>query len=95
MYCPLPPVVMNALNAIPDCTYYFWTGLSKPKSAVGNWQRSLKRLFELGGVPDAHAHRFHDTCSAELLLAGVPIERNRFYWGIRVCELQESIMRHG
>ncbi len=75
VYCPLPPVVMNALNAIPDSTYYFWTGLSKPKSAVGDWQRSLKGLFELGGVPDAHAHRFRDSFSVELLLAGVPIER--------------------
>jgi integrase/recombinase XerD len=36
VYCPLPPIVMNALNAIPDSTYYFWTGLSKPKSAVGD-----------------------------------------------------------
>jgi hypothetical protein len=44
---------MSALNAIPDSTYYVWTGLSKPKSAVGDWQRSLKRVFELGGVPDA------------------------------------------
>ena len=36
VYCPLPPIVMNTLNAIPDSTYYFWTGLSKPKSAVGD-----------------------------------------------------------
>jgi len=26
----------------------------------------LHRLFELGGVPDAHAHRFRDTFSVEL-----------------------------
>jgi integrase/recombinase XerD len=72
---------MNALNAIPDSTYYFWTGLSKPKSTVGDWQRSLKRLFELDAVPDAHAHRFRDTFSVELLLAGVPIERVSILWG--------------
>lgn len=69
------PFGVNALNAIPDSTYCFWTGLSKPKSAVGDWPRSLKRLIELGGVPDAHAHRFRDTFSVELLLAGEPIER--------------------
>jgi integrase len=59
--CPLPPIVMSALHAIPASTYCFWTGLSKPKSAVGDWQRSLKRLFKLAGVPDAHAHRFRDS----------------------------------
>jgi integrase/recombinase XerD len=90
VYCPLPPVVMNALNTIPDSTYYFWTGLSKPKSAVGDWQRSLKRLFELGGVPDAHAHRFRDTFSVELLLAGVPIERVSILLGHQSVRITEK-----
>jgi integrase/recombinase XerD len=90
VYCPLPPVVMNALNAIPDSTYYFWTGLSKPKSAVGDWQRSLKRLFEPGGVPDAHAHRFRDTFSVELLLAGVPIERVSILLGHQSVRITEK-----
>src|SRR5207247_730746 len=58
VYCPLPPFVVKALDAIPASTYFFWTGLSKPKSAVGDWQRSLKRLLILAGVPDGHAHRF-------------------------------------
>ena len=91
VYCPLPPVVINALNAIPESAYFFWTGLSKPKSAVGDWQRSLKRLFKLGGVPDAHAQRFRDTFSAELLLAGVPIERVSISLGhqsVRITEKQ-------
>jgi len=81
---------VNALNAIPDSTYYFWTGLSKPKSAVGDWQRSLKRLFELGGVPDAHAHRFRDTFSVELLLAGVPIERVSILLGHQSVRITEK-----
>ncbi|HWO34602.1 MAG TPA: hypothetical protein VNO32_37900, partial [Candidatus Acidoferrum sp.] len=82
MQCPVPPIVMNALNAIPDSVYYyFWSGLSKPKTAGGDWQRSLKRLFALGGVPDAHAHRFRDTFFVELLLAGVPIERRSILLG--------------
>jgi integrase/recombinase XerD len=75
VYCPLPPFVIEALNEVPASTYFFWTGLSKPKSAVGDWQRSLKRLLILAGVPDGHVHRFRDTFSLELLLAGVPIER--------------------
>src|SRR5579859_2246579 len=90
VYCPLPPVVMNAPNAIPDSTYYFWTGASKPKSAVGDWQRSLKRLFTLAGVPDAHAHRFRDTFSVELLLAGVPIERVSILLGHQSVRITEK-----
>lgn len=90
VYCPLPPVVMTALNAIPGSTYYFWTGLSKPKSAVGDWQRSLKRLFVLAGVPDAHAHRFRDTFSVELLLAGVPIERVSILLGHQSVRITEK-----
>ena len=38
VYCPLPPFVMEALNAIPESTYFFWTGLSTPKTAAGIWQ---------------------------------------------------------
>ncbi len=90
VYCPLPPVVVNALNAIPESSYYFWTGLSKPKSTVGDWQRSLKRLFTLAGVPDAHAHRFRDTFSVELLLAGVPIERVSILLGHQSVRITEK-----
>jgi integrase/recombinase XerD len=76
VYCPLPPIAVSALNAISsNAKYFFWTGRSKPKSVVGNWQRSLRKLFFLAGVPTAHAHRFRDTFSVELLQAGVPIER--------------------
>jgi integrase/recombinase XerD len=78
VWCPLPDAVVDALHAIPlasDAQYFFWTGESKPKSCVGDWQRSLRRLFRLAGVPDAHAHRFRDTFAVELLLAGVPLER--------------------
>ncbi len=74
VYCPLPHAVVNALDALPG-DRFFWTGESKPKSAVGDYQRSLQRLFKLAGLKDAHAHRFRDTFAVELLLAGVPLER--------------------
>jgi integrase/recombinase XerD len=90
VYCPLPPVVMKALNAIADSAYYFWTGTSKPKSAVGDWQRSLKRLVKTAGVPDAHAHRLRDTFSVELLLAGVPIERVSVLLGHQSVRITEK-----
>jgi len=90
VYCPLPPIVIAALDAIPNNTYYFWTGLSKPKSVVGDWQRSLKRLFKLAGVPDAHAHRFRDTSSVEFLLARVPIERVSVLLGHQSVRITEK-----
>ena len=90
VYCPLPPFVVDALNAIPGSTYFFWTGLSKPKSAVGDWQRSLKRLLILAGLPDGHAHRFRDTFSVELLLAGVPIERVSVILGHQSVRITEK-----
>jgi integrase/recombinase XerD len=54
--------------------FYFWTGLGNPKSAVGDWQRSFRKLFKLAKVEGGHPHRFRDTFSVELLLKGVPIE---------------------
>src|SRR5205814_8097662 len=90
VYCPLPPFVVKALDAIPASTYFFWTGLAKPKSAVGDWQRSLKRLLILAGVPDGHAHRFRDTFSVELLLAGVPIERVSILLGHQSVRITEK-----
>jgi integrase/recombinase XerD len=91
VYCPLPPFVISALEAIPRAgNFFFWTGESKPKSAVGDWQRSLKRLFELAGVPTAHAHRFRDTFSVELLQAAVPIDRVSVLLGHRSVRITEK-----
>jgi integrase len=46
-----------------------------PKTIVADWQRTLRRLFELAGVEGGHAHRFRDTFAVELLLKGVPIDQ--------------------
>ncbi|MDA2914396.1 phage integrase SAM-like domain-containing protein, partial [Acidobacteriia bacterium AH_259_A11_L15] len=48
VYCPLPPAVVQALEAAPVCgQFFFWRGQSNPKSAVGDWQRTeIVRLGE-------------------------------------------------
>lgn len=77
VYCLLPDFVINALDALPLTSekHFFWTGESSLQGATGNWQKSLKELFRLAKVPAGHAHRFRDTFTVELLLAGVPIDR--------------------
>ena len=77
VYVPLPEFVSNALAAIPKISerHFFWTGESKIDSATGDWQRTLKAVFDLAGIPDGHAHRFRDTFAVGLLQANVPIER--------------------
>jgi site-specific recombinase XerD len=52
--------------------YFFWSGLGEPKSCVGDWQRSLRRLGELAGV-HIHAHRWRHTFATDLLSKGVPV----------------------
>lgn len=91
VWCTLPPFLTLALQTIPRTgPYFFWTGESKPKSCVGDWQRALRRLFQLAGVPDAHAHRFRDTFSVELLQAGVPLERVSMLLGHRSVKVTEK-----
>ncbi len=77
VFCPLPAFVVAELESIRDTSaqHFFWSGEAKPKSCVGDWQRSLKKLFGLASVPDGHAHRFRHTFATSLLLAGVPLDR--------------------
>jgi integrase/recombinase XerD len=77
VYLPLAPLVLDALEAAANLTgsYYFWTGVSKPKTAISHWQCELKRLFELAKVAKGDAHRFRDTFATGLLLQGVSLEQ--------------------
>jgi integrase len=68
VFCPLPQTVLDALKAIDaKGDYYFWTGTSKPKSAVGDYQRALRKLFDAAGVPRVHAHLFRHSFATDLL----------------------------
>jgi integrase/recombinase XerD len=90
---PIPPCVVTALSETAQGRYFFWTGNGLPKSAVADWQRSLRRVFALADVVHGHAHRFRDTFAVELLLKGVPIDQVATLLGhtsVRVTEKHYS-----
>ena len=72
---PLPPLALAALDAIQTSNYYFWSGQGTKKSCVGDYLRAFKKLYKLAKVENGHAHRWRDTFSVELLLAGAPLEQ--------------------
>jgi len=102
VYIPLPPNVAEALRNVPQGVrsnprYFFWTGRGHPKSAVANWQRSYRRLFQLAGLKKADGtpkrcfpHMFRDTFAVEMLLAGVPLEQVSMLLGHKSVKITEK-----
>lgn len=85
VYFPLPKRLLEKLGKVRPTSsdYFFWSGESKPKSSVGDWQRSLKKLFKLAGVVGGHAHRFRHTFAKRLFMNGVPADRVAILMGHR------------
>ncbi|MGH9733910.1 MAG: tyrosine-type recombinase/integrase [Candidatus Acidiferrales bacterium] len=96
VYTVLPESVLHALETMPrdTATHYFWSGESKRRSITGLWEKRLKGLFDLAGIPkgqsNAVSHRFRDTFAVELLLAGVPIERVSILLGHQSVRITEK-----
>jgi integrase/recombinase XerD len=102
VYVPLPPNVAEALRAIPEGPkpnprYFFWSGNGLPKSAVADWQRSYRRLFEIANIRKldgekkrCHPHMFRDTFAVEMLLAGVPIDQVSILLGHSSVKITEK-----
>jgi integrase/recombinase XerD len=96
VYTVLPEFVAKALEETPRVTtqHYFWSGMGKLESIVRSWQTRLRKLFELAKVSKGQgnmlSHRFRDTFSVELLLAGVPIERVSVLLGHQSVKITEK-----
>ena len=102
VYVPLPPEVAEGLRSVPsgpkpNPRYFFWSGNGDPKSAVADWQRSYRRLFEIAGLekPDGtrkrcFPHMFRDTFAVEMLLAGVPIDQVSILLGHKSVKITEK-----
>jgi integrase/recombinase XerD len=75
VFIPLPPLVLKALGDCPGTPYPFWTGDSKRKSCIGDWQRALKKLFKLACIAGGHPHRFRHGFAVRCLLSGLSMEQ--------------------
>jgi len=102
VYVPLPPDVAETLRTVPpglrsNPRYFFWSGNGDSKSAVADWQRSYRRLFELaalkrldGTLKRCFPHMFRDTFAVEMLLAGVPLEQVSILLGHKSVKITEK-----
>jgi hypothetical protein len=78
VFLPLPPKVIEALNALPvKGEYFFWSGQSKIRTVTGRWQRIHRALFVKAGLPGTHPHRFrtrsrYRSCLRTCLWSGYP-----------------------
>ena len=72
---PLPERLLRTLEELTPVLeqYWFYSGNGHLKSAVADWQRSLRKLFTLAGV-SGYPHRFRHTLATELLSQGVSVE---------------------
>ncbi|MDP1570830.1 MAG: tyrosine-type recombinase/integrase [Vicinamibacterales bacterium] len=100
VWVPVPQVVVDAVGKIGGGEYFFWTGNGLAKSAVADWQRTIRRLFELAGV-DGHPHMFRHSFATELLAGGhdgkkkpLPIEDVSLLLGHSSVKITEKYYSH-
>jgi integrase/recombinase XerD len=102
VFVPIPPHVAEEVRNVPpgpkpNPRYFFWSGNGDPKSAVADWQRSYRRLFEIAALENADGtskrcfpHMFRDTFAVENLLAGVPIDQVSMLLGHKSVKITEK-----
>lgn len=95
VYCPLPPQALDALKSVPTKgEYYFWSGTSKPKSAVGDYQRALSKVFKSAKVPRAYPHLFRHTFATDLLQKGASLQTVAVLLGHSSTKITEKRYSH-
>ena len=91
---PLPKTAVDALAAIETTgPHFFWTGKGLRKSGVADWQRAIRRLFEIAKVT-GHPHMFRHTFATDLLSRGIPIEDVSALLGHRSVKITEAYYSH-
>ena len=94
IYVPLPKTAVDALAAIETTgPHFFWTGKGLRKSGVADWQRAIRRLFEIAKVT-GHPHMFRHTFATDLLSRGIPIEDVSALLGHRSVKITEAYYSH-
>jgi integrase/recombinase XerD len=93
VYVPLKPDVAQMLRELSSSNpkYFFWSGNGNQKSAIGDYQRSFRRLCihaQLG--KRSHPHMLRDTFAVEMLLAGVPLEQVAILLGHSSVKITEK-----
>jgi len=71
LYVRLGDLALEALAALPAESerYFFWNGVAKLSTCVGNARKTIGRVCKLAGI-SGHPHRFRDTFSVRLLELG-------------------------
>jgi len=74
LHVKLPKSAIEALLALPkeSTQYFFWNGIGKLATQVGNLRKTISRVLKIAGVK-GHPHRFRDTFAVRLLEQDVPI----------------------
>ena len=93
VFVPVPAVVTDALSELVCGERYFWSGNGNLKSAVGDWQRSFRRLMKLADISDGHFHRFRDTAAVGWLERGLSLEQVSVLLGHRSIKVTEKHYR--
>ena len=93
VYCPLPPEVVRALDAVPNDhpDYVFWDGNSERETTVKSWNRVFRKLFATAKpeIDGGHPHRFRDTFAVSLLLNDVQLPHVSILLGHASVEITE------
>jgi integrase len=63
------------------------------KSSVADWQRAIRRLFEIADVT-GHPHMFRHTFATDLLSRGIPIEDVSILLGHKSVRITEAYYSH-